>query len=164
VTTWFPENGEHVQTPAVYPQEFEQRRGALGRTAMTTSDAPPEGAGGVQSKGKSRLDRPSVFGTLSVVIGLAVGAFGALLLWKASVHLATLFETLFCYSPVLVGLVVLAGVLLAKSGAKEAEARDSRIGQELSGVGIPLIVLGSVVYLLGWLSFVFQAVFRGFSY
>jgi len=25
VTTWFPENGEHVQTPAVYPQEFEQR-------------------------------------------------------------------------------------------------------------------------------------------
>ncbi|MCX6032203.1 MAG: alpha/beta hydrolase [Chloroflexi bacterium] len=36
VTTWFPENGEHVQTPAAYPQEFEQRlvgffRGALGR-------------------------------------------------------------------------------------------------------------------------------------
>ncbi len=36
VTTWFPENGEHVQTPAVYPQEFEQRlvgffRGALGK-------------------------------------------------------------------------------------------------------------------------------------
>ena len=25
VTTWVPENGEHVQTPAVYPQEFEQR-------------------------------------------------------------------------------------------------------------------------------------------
>ena len=25
VTTWFPENGEHVQTPAAYPQEFEQR-------------------------------------------------------------------------------------------------------------------------------------------
>ena len=25
VTTWFPENGEHVQTPAVYPQQFEQR-------------------------------------------------------------------------------------------------------------------------------------------
>ena len=24
-TTWFPENGEHVQTPAVYPQEFERR-------------------------------------------------------------------------------------------------------------------------------------------
>ena len=24
VTTWFPEKGEHVQTPAVYPQEFEQ--------------------------------------------------------------------------------------------------------------------------------------------
>ena len=36
VTIWFPENGEHVQTPAVYPEEFEQRlvgffRGALGR-------------------------------------------------------------------------------------------------------------------------------------
>ena len=36
VTTWFPENGEHVQTPAVYPQEFEQRlvgffRETLGR-------------------------------------------------------------------------------------------------------------------------------------
>jgi dipeptidyl aminopeptidase/acylaminoacyl peptidase len=36
VTTWFPENGEHVQTPAAYPQEFEQRlvgffREALGR-------------------------------------------------------------------------------------------------------------------------------------
>jgi fermentation-respiration switch protein FrsA (DUF1100 family) len=34
VTTWFPDNGQHVQTPAVYPQEFEQRlvgffRGAL---------------------------------------------------------------------------------------------------------------------------------------
>jgi hypothetical protein len=25
VTTWFPANGEHVLTPAVYPQEFEQR-------------------------------------------------------------------------------------------------------------------------------------------
>jgi fermentation-respiration switch protein FrsA (DUF1100 family) len=25
VTTWFPENGEHVQAPAVYPQEFERR-------------------------------------------------------------------------------------------------------------------------------------------
>lgn len=25
VTTWFPENGEHVQMPSVYPQEFEQR-------------------------------------------------------------------------------------------------------------------------------------------
>ena len=25
VTTWFPEKGEHVQTPAAYPQEFEQR-------------------------------------------------------------------------------------------------------------------------------------------
>jgi uncharacterized protein len=25
VTTWFPANGEHVQTPAAYPQEFEQR-------------------------------------------------------------------------------------------------------------------------------------------
>lgn len=25
VTTWFPENGEHVQTPAAYPGEFEQR-------------------------------------------------------------------------------------------------------------------------------------------
>lgn len=36
VTTWFPEQSEHVQTPAVYPQEFEQRmtdffQGALGR-------------------------------------------------------------------------------------------------------------------------------------
>jgi uncharacterized protein len=35
VTTWFPENGLHLQTPAVYPEEFEQRlvgffRGALG--------------------------------------------------------------------------------------------------------------------------------------
>jgi uncharacterized protein len=25
VTTWFPDNGEHVQTPAAYPQDFEQR-------------------------------------------------------------------------------------------------------------------------------------------
>ncbi len=25
VTAWFPENGEHVQTPAAYPQEFELR-------------------------------------------------------------------------------------------------------------------------------------------
>jgi fermentation-respiration switch protein FrsA (DUF1100 family) len=25
VTTWFPENGLHLQTPAVYPEEFEQR-------------------------------------------------------------------------------------------------------------------------------------------
>jgi uncharacterized protein len=25
VTTWFPKNGEHVQTPAAYPEEFEQR-------------------------------------------------------------------------------------------------------------------------------------------
>jgi len=25
VSTWFPENGEHMQIPAAYPQEFEQR-------------------------------------------------------------------------------------------------------------------------------------------
>jgi dipeptidyl aminopeptidase/acylaminoacyl peptidase len=25
ITTWFPENGLHLQTPAVYPEEFEQR-------------------------------------------------------------------------------------------------------------------------------------------
>jgi fermentation-respiration switch protein FrsA (DUF1100 family) len=25
VTTWFPENGLHLQTPAVYPEEFERR-------------------------------------------------------------------------------------------------------------------------------------------
>ncbi len=25
VTTWFPDNGEHVQTPAAYPDEFEQQ-------------------------------------------------------------------------------------------------------------------------------------------
>jgi fermentation-respiration switch protein FrsA (DUF1100 family) len=25
VTTWFPESGEHVQTPALYPEEFEER-------------------------------------------------------------------------------------------------------------------------------------------
>jgi uncharacterized protein len=36
VTSWFPEKGEHVQMPAAYPEEFEQRvvdffRGALGR-------------------------------------------------------------------------------------------------------------------------------------
>jgi fermentation-respiration switch protein FrsA (DUF1100 family) len=36
VTTWFPARSEHVQTPAVYPEEFEQRlatffRGALRR-------------------------------------------------------------------------------------------------------------------------------------
>jgi dipeptidyl aminopeptidase/acylaminoacyl peptidase len=36
VTTWFPDQSEHVQTPAIYPEEFEQRmtdffRGALGR-------------------------------------------------------------------------------------------------------------------------------------
>jgi dipeptidyl aminopeptidase/acylaminoacyl peptidase len=35
VTAWFPENGEHLRAPAVYPEEFEQRlvgffRGALG--------------------------------------------------------------------------------------------------------------------------------------
>ena len=25
VTTWFPEKSQHLQTPAVYPEEFEQR-------------------------------------------------------------------------------------------------------------------------------------------
>jgi fermentation-respiration switch protein FrsA (DUF1100 family) len=34
VTTWFPENGEHVQTPAVYPQEFEQRMVGFFREAL----------------------------------------------------------------------------------------------------------------------------------
>ena len=34
VTTWFPENGEHVQTPAVYPQEFEQRLVGFFREAL----------------------------------------------------------------------------------------------------------------------------------
>jgi dipeptidyl aminopeptidase/acylaminoacyl peptidase len=36
VTTWFPERSGHLQTPALYPEEFEQRlvgffRGALGQ-------------------------------------------------------------------------------------------------------------------------------------
>ncbi len=35
VTTWFPENGEHVQTPAVYPEEFEQRLVGFFREALT---------------------------------------------------------------------------------------------------------------------------------
>jgi uncharacterized protein len=34
VTTWFPENGEHVQTPAVYPQEFERRLVGFFREAL----------------------------------------------------------------------------------------------------------------------------------
>ncbi len=34
VTTWFPEKGEHVQTPAVYPQEFEQRLVGFFRQAL----------------------------------------------------------------------------------------------------------------------------------
>jgi hypothetical protein len=35
VTTWFPENGEHVQTPAVYPEEFEKRLVGFFRDALT---------------------------------------------------------------------------------------------------------------------------------
>jgi fermentation-respiration switch protein FrsA (DUF1100 family) len=35
VTTWFPENGKHVQTPAVYPEEFEQRLVGFFREALT---------------------------------------------------------------------------------------------------------------------------------
>jgi len=34
VTAWFPENGEHVQTPAVYPKEFERRLVAFFREAL----------------------------------------------------------------------------------------------------------------------------------
>ncbi len=34
VTTWFPENGEHVQTPAAYPEEFEQRMVGFFRQAL----------------------------------------------------------------------------------------------------------------------------------
>jgi hypothetical protein len=34
VTTWFPENCKHVQTPAVYPQEFEQRVVGFFREAL----------------------------------------------------------------------------------------------------------------------------------
>jgi uncharacterized protein len=34
VTTWFPENGEHVQTPAVYPEEFERRLVGFFRQAL----------------------------------------------------------------------------------------------------------------------------------
>jgi dipeptidyl aminopeptidase/acylaminoacyl peptidase len=34
VTTWFPESSEHVQTPAVYPQEFEERMVGFFREAL----------------------------------------------------------------------------------------------------------------------------------
>jgi hypothetical protein len=34
LTTWFPEESEHVQTPAVYPQEFEQRMVAFFSEAL----------------------------------------------------------------------------------------------------------------------------------
>jgi len=34
VTTWFPEKGRHVRTPAVYPQEFEQRMVGFFREAL----------------------------------------------------------------------------------------------------------------------------------
>jgi fermentation-respiration switch protein FrsA (DUF1100 family) len=35
LTTWFPEKGEHVQTPAAYPQEFEQRLVGFFRQHLT---------------------------------------------------------------------------------------------------------------------------------
>jgi len=35
VTTWFPENGKHVQTPAAYPQEFEQRMVGFFRESLS---------------------------------------------------------------------------------------------------------------------------------
>ncbi len=35
VTTWFPDNGEHVQTPAEYPDEFEQRMVGFFRAVLT---------------------------------------------------------------------------------------------------------------------------------
>jgi uncharacterized protein len=34
VTTWFPEYGEHVQTPAVYPEAFEERMAAFFQKAL----------------------------------------------------------------------------------------------------------------------------------
>ena len=40
VTTGFTENGEHVQTPAAYPQEFEQR--SVGFSSGRTWDSRSE--------------------------------------------------------------------------------------------------------------------------
>jgi dipeptidyl aminopeptidase/acylaminoacyl peptidase len=34
VTAWFPESAEHVQTPAVYPQEFKARMAGFFRKAL----------------------------------------------------------------------------------------------------------------------------------
>ncbi len=34
VTTWFPDDGEHVQTPAAYPQEFERRMVGFFRSTL----------------------------------------------------------------------------------------------------------------------------------
>jgi hypothetical protein len=34
VITWFPENGLHLQTPAAYPEEFEQRLVGFFREAL----------------------------------------------------------------------------------------------------------------------------------
>ena len=34
VTTWFPENGKHVQTPAICPQEFERLSVGFFREAL----------------------------------------------------------------------------------------------------------------------------------
>jgi uncharacterized protein len=45
VSAWFPETSEHVQTPAVYPQEFEQRLVGFFRDALASATTTlPTGA------------------------------------------------------------------------------------------------------------------------
>lgn len=123
--------------------------------ASKPSDVPPDSA--------RHSNSSTLRGRVSAVIGLVVGAFGALLLWKASDGLAPRVDDLVCFSPALIAPVVVLGVQLNLTGRLEAKAQGLP-SDPVSRLAIPLMVLGSVLYLMGWLAFAYGIVHRAFSY
>lgn len=119
---------------------------------MTGSDVPPEDTSEAQTKGKSRVDRPTVFGILSIVIGLATGVFGYLLMLSSESHALPWF--LVCSSLFWVGGVAVVGLWLAGRNAFGAQEQGSVWGSWLSKVGLYLTAFALAIYLLGWFFYV----------
>jgi hypothetical protein len=138
---------------------------------MTTGDVPPEGSsevpaegnldvhpvdqGEVQPKGKSRLDRPTVYGILSIAISAAIGVFDLWLLGFFREPHGLSDESItrvLCWGPFLVGAVAGVGLTLVVLAWRGRSKAPPWIGV-LCVVGALLIGMAFLGYLVGWIFF-----------
>lgn len=126
---------------------------------MSDSDIPSQAA----TLGGLRL----VFFVLSVGIGLAVGIFGVYLGivgvssmgWIGIYGMSDTVADLMLWSPLVVCLVLLGGLVLGIISVTRGRERSREIGCMLAAV-IVCSLGGGLVYLLGWFLFLSGALFH----